>query len=109
MVFGLRTRLDDGPPNVHAMIGMLALACFVTGFITAWLLRTGYVMTQLSWAQERMERKVRYWQGEAIHARAAAEPARRQLAAHTGRDPEPTDWPHPDTDWRRPGMNERKG
>jgi hypothetical protein len=87
------------------MIGVLALACFVAGFITAWLLRTGYVMTQISWAQERMERKVRYWQGEAIHARAATEPAFRQLAAHTGRDPVPTDWPHPDTECR-PAMNQ---
>ena len=34
------------------MIGMLVLACFVTGFITAWLVRTGFVMTQISWAQE---------------------------------------------------------
>jgi hypothetical protein len=87
------------------MIGLLALACFVTGFITAWLLRTGFVMTQVSWAQERMERKVRYWQGEAIHARAVAEPALRQLAVHAGRDPEPTDWPHPGTDWRSPDMS----
>jgi len=46
------------------MTGILALGCFVTGFMTAWLLRTGFVMTQISWAQEQMERKVRYWQGE---------------------------------------------
>jgi hypothetical protein len=70
-----------GLPKARAMIGVLALGCFVTGFITAWVLRTGFVMTQISWAQERMERKVRYWQGEAIYARAAAEPALRQLAA----------------------------
>jgi hypothetical protein len=66
-----------GLPKARAVIGVLALGCFVTGFITAWVLRTGFVMTQISWAQERMERKVRYWQGEAIHARAAAEPALR--------------------------------
>jgi hypothetical protein len=65
-------------------------------------LRTGFVMTQISWAQERMERKVRYWQGEAVHARAVAEPALRQLAAHAGRAPEPTDWLPPDTNWHRP-------
>jgi len=67
------------------MTGILALGCFVTGFMTAWLLRTGFVMTQISWAQEQMERKVRYWQGEAIHARAVAEQALRQLAAGPGR------------------------
>jgi hypothetical protein len=36
VVFRLRTRLDDGPPQERVMIGVLALACFVTGFITAW-------------------------------------------------------------------------
>jgi uncharacterized membrane protein YciS (DUF1049 family) len=81
------------------MTGILALSCFATGFIAGWLLRTGFVMTQISWSQERMERRVRYWQGEAIQARAIAERALRQLAAGTSRDPEPTDWPGPDSDW----------
>jgi hypothetical protein len=57
------------------MIGVPALACFVAGFIAAWVLPTGFVMTQVSWAQERMERKVRYRQGEAVYARSVAEPA----------------------------------
>jgi hypothetical protein len=89
-----------GPSPELAMIGMLALGCFITGFITAWILRTGFVMTQISWAQQQMERKVRYWQGEAMHARAVAEHLLRQLEASTGRPAEPTDWPGPDTDWR---------
>ena len=75
------------------MTGILALACFVSGFIAAWLLRTIFVMAQISWSQERMQRKVRYWQGEAIHARAVAEQLRLQLAASAGREPEPPDWP----------------
>jgi len=87
------------------MIGVLALGCFVTGFITAWVLRTGYVMTQISWAQERMEHKVGYWQGEAIHARSVAENVLRQLEAGTGRPAEPADWPGPDADWRKPGVH----
>src|ERR1700722_12314740 len=74
-----------GSPTARAMTGILALGCFVTGFIVAWLLRTGYVMTQISWAQERMEDRVRYWQGEAMHARAVAEHLLRQLEASTGR------------------------
>lgn len=88
------------------MTGIVALGCFVIGFIVAWLLRTGYVMTQVSWAYEQMERKVRYWQGEAMHARAVAENVLRQLAASTGRPPEPPDWPGPDTDWCRPDMDQ---
>ena len=87
------------------MIGMLALACFVTGFIVAWLLRTGYVMAQISWAQQQMERKVRYWQGEAIHARAVAEHLLRELEALTGRPAEPTDWPESGTDWSNPDIS----
>lgn len=75
------------------MTGVLALVCFVTGFMAGWLLRTIFVMAQISWSQERMQRKVRYWQGEAIHARVIAEQLTRQLAASTGREPEPPDWP----------------
>jgi len=84
------------------MTGMLALACFMTGFIVAWLLRTGYVAAQVSWVQEQMERKVRYWQAEAIHARAVVEHLLSQLETLTGRPAEPTDWPGPGTDWSRP-------
>jgi hypothetical protein len=39
-----------------------------------------------------MQRKVRYWMGEAAHARNVAEELIYQLAACTGRDPEPPDW-----------------
>ena len=87
------------------MTGILALACFMTGFIVAWLLRTGYVAAQVSWVQEQMERKVRYWQAEAVHARAVAEHLLRQLEALTGRSAEPADWPGPDTDWNGSDFN----
>ena len=72
---------------------ILALACFATGFIVAVLLREVSVAAQISRAQERMQRKVRYWMGEAVHARNVAEQLIYQLAACTGRDPEPPDWP----------------
>jgi hypothetical protein len=75
------------------MTGVLALACFVTGFAAAWLLRTIVVMAQISWSQERMQRKIRYWQGEAIHARGLAEQLVSQLAVSTGREGESPDWP----------------
>jgi hypothetical protein len=84
------------------MTGILAVACLMTGFIVAWVLRTGYVATQISWAQRQMERKVRYWQGEAIRARAVAEHLLRQLESIGGHSAEPTDWPESDLDWRRP-------
>ena len=79
------------------MTDILTLGCFVVGFIVAWLLRTWYVMAKLSWAQEQMEHKVRYWQSEAIYARTVAKDALCQLAAITGQAPEPADWPGPDS------------
>jgi hypothetical protein len=82
--------------------GILALACFATGFIVAWIVRTGYVMTQISWTSKHMEHKVRYWQSEAMYARDVAGDALRQLAALTGEAPEPPNWPGPDADGRRP-------
>jgi hypothetical protein len=84
-----------GRSGASAMTGVLALACFVTGFIVAWLSRTVYVMALISRSQERMQRKVHYWQEEAIQARAVAEQHIRLLAARTGREPEPPDWPAP--------------
>ena len=80
------------------MTGILALGCFVIGFIVAWLLRTGYVMAQISWTQEQMERKVRYWQGEAIHARVVAESLIRKLTVVTGEPTRPPDWPQASVD-----------
>jgi hypothetical protein len=74
------------------MTGVLPLACFVTGFIIAWLLRTIYVMALISRSQERMQRKVHYWQDQAIHARAVAERHIRLLAVSTGREQELPDW-----------------
>lgn len=75
------------------MTGVLALGCFVTGFALAWILRTAFKMAEMSWWQERMQRKVHYWQGQAIHARATAEALMRQLAAITGQEPATPDWP----------------
>ena len=40
-----------------------------------------------------MQHKVRYWQAEAIHARAVAEMLIGQLAAATGQEPPAPDWP----------------
>jgi len=75
------------------MTGFLALACFLTGSITAVLLRETAVAARISWSQERMQRKVRYWMSEAAHARSVAEQLLYQLAICTGQDPEPPDWP----------------
>lgn len=75
------------------MTGVLALGCFTTGFAVAWVLRTAFKMAETSWWQERMHRKVRYWQGQAIQARTVAEMLIRHLAAMTGEEPAVPDWP----------------
>jgi hypothetical protein len=74
------------------MTGLLALGCLATGFIVAWMLRTILVMAQISWMQEQMQQKVRYWQGQTLHARTVADRLRRQLAALADQEPEPPDW-----------------
>jgi hypothetical protein len=73
------------------MIGMLALGSFTTGFIAAWILRTAFKMAEISWWQERMQRKVRYWEDEAVRARHSAEHLVRQVAVLTGQEPESLD------------------
>ena len=80
------------------MTGILALGCFVAGFAAAWILRTAFKMAEISWWQERMQRKVRYWQGEAIHARVVAESLIRKLTVVTGEPTRPPDWPQASVD-----------
>ena len=87
------------------MTDILPLGCFVAGFIVAWLLRTGYVTAKAFWVQEQMEHRVRYWQGEALHARAVADHLLRQLEADTGERSGPADGPETDAGWHRPDMN----
>jgi hypothetical protein len=77
-------------------IGVLVLSSFTTGFLTGWLLRMILVMAEISRSQERMQKKVRYWQGEAAHARAVAERFAGLLEAcagqmHGQQDRPPTD------------------
>jgi hypothetical protein len=78
--------------------GILALGCLLTGFAVGWVLRTALKMAEISWWQERMQRKVRYWQGEAMHARVVAESLIRELAVVTRRPPQPPDWPQASVD-----------
>lgn len=63
------------------MTGLVGVSGLVAGFITGWLLRTVFVLAQISWSQERMQRKVRYWQSEAAYARDVAAQLDRRLAA----------------------------
>ncbi len=69
------------------------MACLVTGFIAGWVLRSVFVMAEISRSQEQMQRKIRHWQYEAARARSIAEQLARQLAARTRLLPEEQDGP----------------
>jgi hypothetical protein len=68
----------------------LAAAGLVTGLILGWLLRAVIVTGEISRAQEQMQKKVRYWQAETVHARDRAARLTRLLIA-LGYEPEPPD------------------
>lgn len=74
------------------MTGLLALAAFVTGSIIGCIVYAIYAMAAVSRSQERMQRKVRYWQTAASRARTRAEQFNEELAAYAGRDAETLDW-----------------
>ena len=78
------------------MIAVVGLACFVTGFVSAWLLEMVYGSASMSRSQERMQRKVRRWQDEAKYFRSRAEQCEGDLALFTGQGPETPDWPDSD-------------
>jgi hypothetical protein len=73
----------------------LTMACLVIGFLVGWLLRSVFVVTEISRSQERMQRKVHYWQCEAARARSVAEHLTRQLIAR-GLTPDEQDVPPED-------------
>ena len=57
------------------------VAAAVIGGLLGFALTAAYAAAAMSRSQQRMERKVRYWQGEAARAREIAERLARQLAA----------------------------
>lgn len=62
-----------------AVLAMVAAAAI--GGLLGFALTATYAAAAISRSQERMERKVRYWQAETARAREIAERLARQLAA----------------------------
>ena len=74
------------------MTAMLPIAAgFAIGLFLGWLLTTTFAVAAISRAQERMERKVRYWQAETASARMEADRLARLMEAH-GIRPTPESW-----------------
>jgi uncharacterized membrane protein YciS (DUF1049 family) len=64
---------------------------FVIGLLMGWLLTAVFAVAAISRSQERMERKVRYWQAETASARMEADRLARLMEAH-GIRPTPASW-----------------
>ena len=78
------------------MITGMALACFITGLIAGWLLRSAFIKAEISRMLERKQREVNYWRRETDRAQSISDQLARQLAAHTGQLPDTRDWPQKD-------------
>jgi hypothetical protein len=66
-------------------------AALVVGLLIGWVLTVAYAVAAISRSQERMQRKVRYWQAETARARMEAERLARLMEAH-GVRPTPASW-----------------
>jgi len=56
-------------------------AALISGLLLGGLLTRSYASSAISRSQERMQRKIRYWQAEAARAREAADQTAQQLSA----------------------------
>jgi hypothetical protein len=74
---------------------VIAVVSFLSGTIGGWWLTMVVVTASISFSQERMERKVRYWQAETARAEAEAERLARTVIASSRTAQRPGgDWPH---------------
>ena len=94
----IQTRVTDLIGSAHAetfttgrrtVIAGVAVASFITGGVVGWLLAMIAASAAMSFSQERMQRKVRYWQAETALARAQAKAERLAREAITRGDPPP--------------------
>jgi hypothetical protein len=65
-----------------AMAALALAAGFVIGLFVGWLLTTTIALAAISRSQERMQRKVRWWQARTAGAQMEAERLAHLLEAH---------------------------
>jgi hypothetical protein len=73
------------------MIAGIVMASVVTGVLVGWWTTMVISSAAISYSQQRMQRKVRYWQAETVRARIQAKAAR--LVRDDTSPPERRDWP----------------
>lgn len=61
-----------------------ALFAIIMGFVLGWCITLMATSASISRSQERMQRKVRYWQAETVRARAEADLLAREMAGREG-------------------------
>jgi MFS superfamily sulfate permease-like transporter len=69
-----------------------------TGIFVGWVLAMFMASTAMSYSQERMQRKVRYWQAEAAQARTRARAERQARLALSA-----SDFPSDADEWKQVG------
>ena len=74
---------------------MIGAVSFLSGTIGGWWLTMLVVTASISFSQERMERKVRYWQAETARAEEEAERLARAVITSSRNTERPGGgWPH---------------
>ncbi len=73
------------------MTALAGAAGIEIGLFLGWLLMTTFAVAAISRGQERMQRKVRWWQAKAASAQMEAERLAHLLEAH-GLQPGPESW-----------------
>jgi hypothetical protein len=74
---------------------VISVVSFLSGTLGGWWLTMVVVTASISFSQERLERKVRYWQAEAARAQAEAERLALMVIASSRKTQRPGgDWPH---------------
>ncbi len=70
-----------------------AVFSVIMGLVLGWCITLVVTSASVAHSQERMQRKVRYWQAETARARAQADQLAREVAAREGLPSGPGDWP----------------
>lgn len=74
---------------------VIVVVSFLSGTIGGWWLTMLLVTASISFSQERMERKVRYWQAETARAEEEAERLAHAAVTSSRKTQRPGgDWPH---------------
>jgi hypothetical protein len=82
-----------GGQTVTGVTAVTAVFSVIMGLVLGWCITLVVTSASVAHSQERMQRKVRYWQAETARARAEADHLAREVAAREGLPSAPGDWP----------------